>query len=465
MDPKAYLPRVLEAEYLAVHDGLTDKARALLRDEIAAHPDRYLLSNRSKALARYAEAHRMVLAGLDRIVDLPDEEFNARRITLFARAAGLLAEALKLDPGCQEAKLLRLLLAETDADTCLHDVLLLEQETLEMVRRRYPRFDEDAPHFWLAEDGARRSVTGTSRTAKVPGRAPVTAAGKDPSKDPAAGEKDGATASAGVDLPADAGARDERDAPDASALIAPETENGAPAPATEPAGAPHAPADAGDPASAGAYAAPATSFAQAALRRVSYATDEEAAWLTTSSPEVIAWLHTVETVSFLAMSTGRYRAAIRYARLVMRTVGYPHRAEGTLYLAHARLEDEKAFFETAREANELLPQHGRQEDSPWFLLGRALLFYKLGKDRPAQRAIKDFAARTTGGAFLLLAPVYHTPYLPVRPEPRHPWSLAHQAIYEADGIILDTPDFPQWAEGFPEVRAAANSFQDKYGFE
>ena len=440
MDPKAYLPRVLEAEYLAAHDGLTDKARALLRDEIAAHPDRYMLTRRAKALARYAEAHRMVLAGLDRIVDLPDEEFNARRIALFARAGSLLAEAIKLDPGCQEAKLLRLLLAETDADTCLHDVLLLEQETLEMVRRRYLRFDEGAPHFWLAEEGARRGSMGTSRTAKVSGRPAVAVSDDKAADDKAAGEK----------------AVDDKTAGEKSVA--------APASDTAPqaaGGQPRAEREADLP----AYAVPPTSFAQAALRRVSYASEEEAAWLTTSSPEVIAWLHMVETVSFLALSTGRYQAAVRYARLIMRTAGYPHRAEGTLFLAHARLEDEKAFFETAREANELLPQHGRQEDSPWFLLGRALLFYKLGKDRPAQRAIKDFAARTTGGAFFLVAPVYHTPYLPVRPEPRHPWSLAHQAVYEADGIILDTPDFAQWAEGFPEVRAAANAFQDKYGFE
>ena len=189
MDPKAYLPRVLEAEYLAAHDGLTDKARALLRDEIAAHPDRYMLTRRAKALARYAEAHRMVLAGLDRIVDLPDEEFNARRIALFARAGSLLAEAIKLDPGCQEAKLLRLLLAETDADTCLHDVLLLEQETLEMVRRRYLRFDEGAPHFWLAEEGARRGSMGTSRTAKVSGRPAVAVSDDKAADDKAAGEK------------------------------------------------------------------------------------------------------------------------------------------------------------------------------------------------------------------------------------------------------------------------------------
>lgn len=393
MDPKAYLPRVLEAEYLAAHRNLTPAARELLRAEIAQHPDRYVLTDRARALVRYAGAHRQLLAGLDRIIDLPDEEFNARRLRLFAQVGAELATALKIDPGCLEAKLLRLLIAETDADTCLHDALLLEQEALEALHGRYPRFDERAPHFWRAEQGEK-------------------------------GEQ-GADAGAAAD------------------------EKG-----TATTGA----------AAAGAHAAVGANAAQADAA-VPAATPEEAAWLTATAPEMIAWLHTLESISQLAMSTARYRAAIRYAETVMRAAGYPHRSEGTLLLAYARLEDEDAFFSTAREANQLLPEHGPQEDSPWFLLGRALLFYKLGKDRAARRAIKDFAARAEGGAFFLTAPVYHVPYLPVRPEPREPWELTHQAIYEADSVIVDTPDFVQWAEGFEEVRTAADRFADTYGFE
>ena len=41
--------------------------------------------------------------------------------------------------------------------------------------------------------------------------------------------------------------------------------------------------------------------------------------------------------------------------------------------------------------------------------------------------------------------MYQTPYLPCRPEPHDPWDLSHQAVWEADGIISDTPDFAPWA--------------------
>lgn len=180
--------------------------------------------------------------------------------------------------------------------------------------------------------------------------------------------------------------------------------------------------------------------------------------LTARDPELIGWLHVVEALSQGCIFTARYRAAASYARTVMRAEGYPNIAVGTLFLALARLEDEDAFFSAARDAGE------EAEELPWFLLGRAILLYKVGQRRSARRALRDFATRCEGGAFFLINPTYHDPYLPVRPAAREPWDLSHQAVWEADGIIADTPDFTTWAEGVEGVRQAADEFATRYGF-
>lgn len=179
---------------------------------------------------------------------------------------------------------------------------------------------------------------------------------------------------------------------------------------------------------------------------------------TASDPEVVGWLHTVEALAQGCIFTARYRAAVQYARTVMRAQGYPGFAVGTLLLALARLEDEDAFFEAVRTGGEGV------EDSPWFLLGRTLLLYKLGQRRSARRALRDFANRCDGGAFFLLNPTYCNPYLPVRPAVREAWELSHQAVWEADGIISDTPDFALWAEGVDGIRELSEEFALRHGF-
>ena len=166
----------------------------------------------------------------------------------------------------------------------------------------------------------------------------------------------------------------------------------------------------------------------------------------------------LEALAQGSIFTARYRSAANYARTVMRAKGFPNYAVGTLLLALARLEDEDAFFQAVQEAGPDV------EDLPWFGLGRTLLLYKLGQTRSARRALRDFATRCDGGAFFLLNPTYHDPYLPVRPPARETWDLAHQAVWEADGIIADTPDFTLWAEGVDGVRAAADDFARSYGF-
>lgn len=184
----------------------------------------------------------------------------------------------------------------------------------------------------------------------------------------------------------------------------------------------------------------------------------DAAELTARDPEVIGWLHVVEALAQGCIFTARYRAAANYARIAMRAEGYPSLSVGTLLLALARLEDENGFFEAARLAGDEV------EDLPWFLLARTLLLYKLGQRQRARRALRDFANRCDGGAFFLLNPTYHNPYLPVRPAPREAWNLSHQAVWEADGIISDTPDFSLWAESVEGVRDIAEDFAMRHGF-
>ncbi len=191
-----------------------------------------------------------------------------------------------------------------------------------------------------------------------------------------------------------------------------------------------------------------------------------AAALTVPEPTLIGWLHTLEALAQMCLASARYRAAERYARLVLRAAGYPSHAEGTVFLALARLEDEDGFFAFAHE---LEAERGDQaaavlDDSPWFLLARTLLLYKLGRRRPAKRALRDFATRCDGGAFFLLNPTYMAPYLPVRPQPRTSWDLSHQAAWDADGIIVDTPDFVPWAEAVDGVCDASERFADRNGF-
>ena len=56
------------------------------------------------------------------------------------------------------------------------------------------------------------------------------------------------------------------------------------------------------------------------------------------------------------------------------------------------------------------------------------------------------------------------PYLPVRPQPREAWDLSHQAAWDADGIIVDTPDFIPWAESVDGVYDESERFANRNGF-
>ena len=188
-----------------------------------------------------------------------------------------------------------------------------------------------------------------------------------------------------------------------------------------------------------------------------------AADLTVSEPALIGWLHTLEAISQLCMASARYRAAANYARRVLKAEGYPTRAAGTVLFALARLEDQDGFFALAHQLEEQMGADAL-ENSPWYLLARTILLFKTNKMRPATRALREFANRCEGGAFFLLNPMYQTPYLPCRPVPHDPWDLSHQAVWEADGIISDTPDFAPWASACEDVSQLAQEFARRYGF-
>ncbi len=200
-----------------------------------------------------------------------------------------------------------------------------------------------------------------------------------------------------------------------------------------------------------------------------------AAELTRTEPALVGWLHALEAISQLSLASARYRAAARYARTVMRAVGYPNHAEGTVLLSLARLEDSDGFFALVHELEQRHAQAAAEgyvedpllhgvDDSPWFLLARTLLLYKEGKERPARRALREFSQQCDGGAFLLLNPTYINPYLPVRPTVHDRWKLVHQAVWEAEGAVYDTPDFVPWAETVEGIFEASEGFAERHGF-
>ena len=140
------------------------------------------------------------------------------------------------------------------------------------------------------------------------------------------------------------------------------------------------------------------------------------------------------------------------------------KAEAESRLAAAREEAEKLTAQAAAEGYVEDPLLYGVDDSPWFLLARTLLLYKEGKERPARRALREFSQQCDGGAFLLLNPTYINPYLPVRPTVHDRWKLVHQAVWEAEGAVYDTPDFVPWAETVEGIFEASEGFAERHGF-
>ena len=182
-----------------------------------------------------------------------------------------------------------------------------------------------------------------------------------------------------------------------------------------------------------------------------------------SDPLLIGYLQTNEALVMHCIASARYRKALEFIDIVLKFPQYTSRMGEIKLLCLARLEDETGF----NQAAEKLEEHydGVLEHSAWYKLSRTLLLYKKGKTRAAQRAAKDFAQAIDGGAFFTIMPVFHMPYLPVHPPARTSWELAHQAAFDADGLINDTPDFALWFAQIDQVAQIAESFAQKNGFD
>lgn len=353
MEPRDYIPRYLERRYLERHPDLTEAARALARDEIAAHPERHAEDDHAQALLAYAGVRARLLDELERMEGLGDEAYETARTRLFGEVRGELARIAQADRLCVDARLTDIMLADVPLDSCINDLLKLEREVRGHLSGGVAGFSLEAPAYWIDAELARCGTTAAERTA--------------------------------------------------------------------------------------------------------------------AEPEVIGWLHTLEALSELCLASARYRAAASYARQAMRAQGVPTMAAGTLCLALARLEDEDGLFALASgpeldAVNGACAPWGPLQDSPWFLLARAIVLYKAGRTKAAARALRDFSVRCEGGAFFLLNPTYMVPYLPVRPAPAEAWKRSHQAVWEADGIIADTPEFSDWAAAQKGIEAISEDFARRYGF-
>ena len=101
MEPREYLPAYLEREYLTSHEGLTPAARELVHEEILRSPAKYAATEHAQALAAYAQAHENLMRELERMEDLPDEEFDNPLGTytgagvIFGATGGVMEAALR----------------------------------------------------------------------------------------------------------------------------------------------------------------------------------------------------------------------------------------------------------------------------------------------------------------------------------------------------------------------------------
>ena len=151
MDPRIYVPAYLERLYIQEHPGLTEGVRELVREQIAAEPERYAANVHAQALLSYSRVHGELTDGLLRMEGLPDDEFERGRGELFSQAREQLANIIAEDPTCLDARLVSIQLAEVPLDACLSDMLKLEREAREMIISTHPGFDPDVDGLWAPE--------------------------------------------------------------------------------------------------------------------------------------------------------------------------------------------------------------------------------------------------------------------------------------------------------------------------
>ncbi len=178
-----------------------------------------------------------------------------------------------------------------------------------------------------------------------------------------------------------------------------------------------------------------------------------------SDPFMRPRLRLLDTIARTCLCTTRYAMARdRSIDLLGKAPLDALGARFTCTLAMARLEDEEGFnWIDAREG-----RHG----NAWFHLSRAILMYKLGRMPAARRALRGYDQLCTGGAYVLLQPVFVDTYLPDRPSFQpNSFEEAVLAVHEADPIISDIPDFAGWACDQQGFLASAQDYCARNGLD
>ena len=157
--------------------------------------------------------------------------------------------------------------------------------------------------------------------------------------------------------------------------------------------------------------------------------------------------------------TARFRlAATTCEQLLEESPSDAVGARFTLALTYARLEDEAALNR--------LDDRFNHHSNAWIELARAILLFKLSRISSARRALKSYQMNTEGGAFALLHPTFVDIYIPDRPEVKTgSFNEALLAIHEAEPVIVDVPDFVEWAGNIPEFAAASDAYAAANGFD
>lgn len=161
----------------------------------------------------------------------------------------------------------------------------------------------------------------------------------------------------------------------------------------------------------------------------------------------------------LLVSSARYRLALaRCQRLLEASPADAQGIRHTAALLYARLEDEAGL--------DALDAAFNRQGSAWMHIARAVLLYKLGRADAARRAVGGLATLCPGAAFYLENPDYVEPYVPDRP-PFTPGSAKESllATYEADFLVMDTPNFVTWASQFGSFLKAEADFGRAHGDE
>lgn len=169
------------------------------------------------------------------------------------------------------------------------------------------------------------------------------------------------------------------------------------------------------------------------------------------------WLRVEGKIIDLLVSCACYREALARCRTLL--AASPADGQGirhTAALILARLEDERGL-------DELDTMFGRA-GSTWMHLARSMLLYKLGRLDAARRAVIGLAELCPGAAYYLTYPSYVPPYLPDRP-PFTPGSEYESlyATFEADFLVVDTPDFVPWANSVGAFAKAAEKYGRTHG--